>query len=262
MMKQLSNLTNIFMFAMLCITGSFPVFAFAKEKATVSSSSVRMQPDRPGHSGFCISLDSLGAKVADDIALIQSRYESKRTEDVAALKKRLAGRDKEKNDAWSSWDSKRDHLYVKLERYTKTDQQRAALEEFKVNVDIASRARRKAVDDAVALFHESIDTASSGRQKDINDAIIGFKKKTEETLLVAKADCRQGAVPGNVRAAYVKEMKLAKDDLNATLKVLDKRHDALRTIQDDQQAAVVRATANFRAAIEAAQTTLKQAFSK
>lgn len=258
MMKQPFKLSRILILAILFLAGGFPLPLFAKGKDAVRSAHTASVYNS---ASFCASIDTLGAKVADDIALTQARYESKRAEDVAALEKRLMGRDAAKADARSSWDSKRDQLYMQLAHRAKTDAQRAAIAVFTTNVDTATRARRKEVDDAVSAFRASIDAASQERQKGIDDAIAVFKKQTQDTLLAAKADCGKGTPPPKVRAAYTKDMKQAKDDFSTDLKALEKRHDVLRTIPDDRQAAVVRAAANFKSALASAEAQLKQSFS-
>jgi hypothetical protein len=128
MMKQHFNLLRMVVFAILFVAGSFPAPLFAKESAT----SARTRVD---HASFCASIDTLGAKVADDIALRQAHDERKRTRDRDVLLRRLTGRDRAMADARSSWDSKRDQLYVKLEHRAKTDAQRAAIALFKTHVD-------------------------------------------------------------------------------------------------------------------------------
>jgi hypothetical protein len=253
MMKQHFNLLRMVVFAILFVAGSFPAPLFAKESAT----SARTRVD---HASFCASIDTLGAKVADDIALRQAHDERKRTRDRDVLLRRLTGRDRAMADARSSWDSKRDQLYVKLEHRAKTDAQRAAIALFKTHVDTATRVRREAVEAAVSAFHASIDAASRERQKVVDDAIAVFTRKTQEALLKAKADCQRGVAPSKVRDLYTKEMKHAKEDLSAALKTLEKRNDALRAVSHERQAAVVRAAANFTSAIESAEATLRKAF--
>lgn len=170
---------------------------------------------------------------------------------------RRDNRDDTLSEKRDNQDDRRSDLYTKLEGRADTDEEKAAVAEFKATVDKAVEDRRSAIDKAISDFRTGVDASVDTRNSSVKDTHSAFKQAVDAAVAQAKSDCESGKSPEEVRSAYEAAMKAARENRNEDKQVIDKIGDDIKKLAETRKAAVEKALADFKATVEAAKEKLK-----
>ena len=246
MMKPLFKQLTIILSA-LVVVGLLPVSAYAAEGIQTSN------------AGFCAALDRVGSKVDISIGERELRLAAARKDREAKLNEHFAERDMMRTANDDTWTNEREAWSTKLASLASTSAQESAVQKFITAIDVADKLRKAAVDLAISTYRTGVDKESADRQALVNGAISTFKTDTSAALMKARNDCASSSADQEaIRAAYVSAMRIAREKLPKTVKLLENRADVLKPLAEARNAAVEKAINDFKNAVVKAKLELKK----
>ncbi len=202
-------------------------------------------------SRFTETIDRVNGRLEDRASAIKDRTEHR----VGKRTDRRDTRDEWLDGKRDTQDERRMALYAKLDEQADTDEEKAAVAEFKSTIDAAVVTRRGAVDKAINDFRSAVDALVASKKDGAASAYSEFKSATAVAIAKAKSDCDAGTDPAAVRSTFNTAMKTARENLKDDRAGLDQVRDDIQTLAETRKKAI-------EAAIETFKTTVKTAKEK
>ncbi len=229
-----------------------PSIAFAQEKKVRA----------PESKNFCSRVDSIGAKIAEQVSGRTVKVAEKRTERLAKLADDRSKRDEKRATSWGAHDVSRDARIQALRSRAGNETQKNAVAQFESAVKRAVEKRRIAINAAVQTYRAGIDGLVSGRMANIDGSSTTLKQAIEKAIAAAKIACT-GPNPDadGIRTTFTSTVKRAHDIYQST-----RSESAIRTeitiLTDIRKRSVDAAVLQFKTDIEKATHDLKAAFAQ
>lgn len=181
--------------------------------------------------------------------------------DVASqIKTRRNDFDKKLKAARDSWNQQRQNQYASLLTKAKTDEQKAAIEQYKNTIEAATLARRSSVDAAIVGYRGAVDMDIASDRGNIEGIGQDFASDVRQAISTAKNSCAQGAEPSQVRAGFAASLQAAHQKLDVARDGTDQVKVGLQTLDQTKRAAIEQAIGQFRQTAESAAQTLRSSF--
>lgn len=203
------------------------------------------------HSDFCSQV----SMVTDNIT---KRLNSKDLQQTNLQQQIQASRQQfnarlEKERAF--WDKRRADQYKALLSRAQTDQQKAAIMQYKNTIETALNNRRVSVDTAISEFRRASDADIASRQGNIDLIATTFKNQVASIMQTAQQDCANGNPGGRVRQTFV-------DSLHGAQYSLDVALSGVHVISEDLQKLDTIKRNTIENAVQIFQETADQAVQK
>lgn len=209
---------------------------------------------------FCSRLTTFNTAKETKLAEWDNKLSAKRAEREGIIEKRHAERDIKLAEKRADLDSRRLAGYEKLLGKATTDEQKAAVEKFKLSIEAAVVVRRSAIDVAVTDFRTGIDKAIADRKAGMDAALATFKASIKTAEAKAAADCAAGVDPVTVRTNLKNSIAAARDKFKTDREAVVKVSDQVKALNTVRKAAFDKAFADFKATVELARNELKAVF--
>jgi hypothetical protein len=175
-----------------------------------------------------------------------------------SISDRKAERDAQLAERRAEADAKRDEMYARLDEKAETDEQAAAVADFKATTESLVETRRAAVETANQTFHDAI-SALHEEKKAAAEAVAEEHEATIESLFNdAQTACEE--TPDPLILENLRESLNAARDL---LKVRGDRENMraeFDALNETRKTSIEAARADFKAGMEEAKATLREAF--
>ena len=212
-----------------------------------------------GGGNFCakIANNKLDQQIATKVSRLQSDYQDRQTK----ITKKRAEQATNLSDKQAQWDASSAQRFAKLQAKAETDAEKAAVAKFIAAINAAVKIRRSAVAAAGDIFRVGVDRAILARRSALITVLDSYYKAVKAALDKAKTDCAAtGANDATVRTAFVANMKTAQTKLQTEKTNVDKLGETIQKLVDTKKAALAKAVADFKVAVEAARIELEKAF--
>lgn len=210
---------------------------------------------------FCATLDKRAVEVTAKVDDKQEKANIRQNDRANKKSADRAQRDVNIQIRRDGWDAHRAERIEKLNIKAKTDVQKAAVVQFNTAMTTAITARKAAVDAAIVTFRTGVDSVTGTRNTTVDTAIATLKAARLAALEKAKTDCAAGIDAKIAKTTFETSMKAALDAFKTTQAGVIKRNE-VTVLSQARRAAIDKALADFKAAADAAQATLKLAFPK
>ncbi len=217
------------------------------------------KPARVDAAQFCSTIDAMANANNAKMTERMNRLNANRLEHTIKKDEKRTDRDEALEAKRENWDARRAERFSKLTGRAVTDEQRAAVEEFRATVTDALGDRRIAVDTAITEFRGDVDALSAAHKAALNEAITDLKEARDAAVAKAKADCAAGVDPVTAQATFEASMKAAMDAFMAAKENI--KQPEMQTIIETRKTAVSRAMDEFQSVMRAAQEKLRLVFS-
>lgn len=211
-------------------------------------------------SQFCVMIDrrsgNFDAKINEAVQKLQTR----RVDHLAQKNTKRAERDIRKSSHRDQVNGRHGARFAKLDDKAVTEEQKAAVVEFKASVNNAIDTRRTAIDSVIQDFRSEMDSLNTAQKSKIDAAVTDFNTARKAAITKAKASCASGVADAVVKSTFDSDMQAAKDAFKMAKGSLEKKD--VETIISARKNAIDVAITNFKNAMTAAQDKLKQAFPK
>lgn len=210
-------------------------------------------------ANFCSRLLEVKSKVNGGLADRTTKLAEARTARDGKLDAGQADRDAKLADTRAKADANRQDHYAKLLEKADTDAKKQAVQTFRTAVEAAVAARRAAIDEAIKTFRQGVDGAITARKAAVDTAVNTFTASVNAATAKADTDCAGKVAPRTARETFQASLRAAREKLRTGRQALEKRKDVVTPLRTERKAAVDKAIADFKAAVEAAKNTLKAA---
>ena len=212
-----------------------------------------------GGGNFCTKINNskIDQQIADQVTRLKTNYQTRRDKIVSV---RTDKADKLTAQR-TRWETNHEKQFTGLRAKAQTDAQKAAVEKFIKVVNAAISARKAAVDAAVMAFRTGADKAIAARKTALINVSDNYYKAVKAALDQARIDCaKSGADATKLRTIFTNSLKTAKTKMQTEQANVDKLGETIQKLSDSKKAALTKAVADFKAAIEAARTEMQKAF--
>lgn len=209
---------------------------------------------------ICNKLDATTQQIQNKELTRETKLSNQRkTYEQNVIAKR-AERDTKQNNLITEELVKRTAKYNVLLTKAKTDEQRQAVNDFKIVVEQAIQTRRDAIKLAQKNYQDGIDALYQSRKQTIDSLLISFKTSTDKALREARTNCARDISGKTIET----QLKQNVEQAHAVIKT---KRDSMKQINTDlaklaqaRTEAVQKAEAIFQNTIQEVQNKLKQAF--
>lgn len=253
------------LFSLLCAAALFSisanVLAFggidtllnAKKKAEGSN-------ENAASKGICLKIDEILSKINERMEQREDQIKERIQNRIQEAEKNRGQRDENLIEFRENADEWREESYEKLEARAETDEQEAAVEEFKEAIEAAVDARRAAIDAAIDAFRGGVDGAWADHQSSIEGAANTCREAVKTAFEKAKSDCEDGIDAKTVRANLHASLQTARNQLKEDKTGVAKMRDLMDDLVEAKKTAFEKAVSDFKAAVQAAIAELKKSF--
>ncbi len=210
--------------------------------------------------GICLKIDELLSKVNERMEQKEEKIEERIQNRIQQAEKNSEKRDENLTEFRTDADEWREESYAKLEARAKTDEQKAAVEEFKETIEAAVETRRAAIDAAIDAFRDGVDDAWAEHKSSIGGVANTYREAVQTAFEKAKSDCEDGVDAKTVRANLHASLQAARSQLKEDRAGVAKLRDLMNDLVEAKRTAFEKAIADFKAAVEAAREELKKSF--
>jgi hypothetical protein len=206
---------------------------------------------------FCASIKEL-AKVPEDIAATQKRYEQYTNTRLTTLNEIRADRDRVRFEERNEREKNRLEHYAKIQARAGTEMEKNAISVFTKAVDAATVKRKTVYDGATTLFRKGINDAVASRNKDVDVAISAFKKKVESAIARAERDCRSAVGSKQARSTYLSLLSDARTAFQDSIYSMKSLSVSVEALSVTKNASLIKAESDFVKAIDRAIAELRK----
>jgi hypothetical protein len=230
-----------------------------RESPRPSESPDVVPPGKPAPAQFCSRFTDATGKLGTDTTNTFNQLSNSFAERGTKISADFKSIEDKINLSRTNADGQRATKFSELESKATTTSQKAAVTAFEQAITAAVAARRAATDAADAAFKAGLLSATSARQAQLKAAATAYKTAVATALANAKASCAAGTSPDVVRTNLKTALSNALATLNAARKNAPLVGPNLDALKATRKAAVDKANADFKAAVNAALATLKTA---
>ena len=229
-----------------------------------SATNLPPRPDRPdasnktlGTENFCTRITATTSELNGMLTKLGENRGKIRTNMLNNLSERKTKRAEEVRKFRSEFQSKFAKHLDKLGSNATTDEQKAALADFKSAVSAAQATRKAAVDAAIAAYTTAAQQTITDRESKVKDAATTFQTAVTAAIAQAKTDCANGVAPGTARQTMYTSIQTANKAFRDVVTALP--DGTLVNLAKTRDAAIRAANKAFRDAVKAAADVLKAA---
>jgi hypothetical protein len=223
-------------------------------------------PDTPSHpqvtpnpEQFCTNLTSVTSMIGGNT---NNQFQDLKTNfagGASKVKQDLTGVGNSLASARAAADQKRDADFQELSAKATTDAQKAAIATFEASVTQAITTERTSVDTADMAFEQGVLAVISARQTALANAAANYKAAVASALSQAGSSCTAGVSPMTVRTTLQEALQAARSALQSVASKSQGLGPNVSNLAATRKAAVQKAQALAKTAIDAALATLKAA---
>lgn len=253
------------LFFLLCVTAIFSVGASASAFGAIDTllnakKKAEGFKEDAASRGICLRVDELSSKIEERMSQKEEQIEARIQNKLQEAEKNRGERDESLAEFRKNADEWREESYEKLEARAKTDEQKAAVEEFKKAIEAAVDVRRAAIDAAIDTFRGGVDEAWADHQSSIEGATNTYREAVRTAFEKAKSDCEEGVDAGTIRANLHTSLQAARGQLKEDKTGVTKLRDLMHDLIEAKRTAFEKAISDFKAAVEVAKKDLKESF--
>jgi hypothetical protein len=226
-------------------------------QATFATTTLPVLDDAVKAENFCKKFDSLDAKFSSSFGAHSGSLKEKEDGRVAQLKESRNGRDVKMDEKRNDWDLKDDEYYSKLESRAKNEAQLKAVATFRTAITKAVNDRRVATDAALAVYRKGVDQLLISRRTAIETLVKNYETGMKALFAKAKADCTAGVDGKKVRTNLKDGVGQVKNTFKTNRQTIEALNEKISPILAEKKQALIRADANFKAAVKRAQAELR-----
>lgn len=207
-----------------------------------------------------VACENITEKFAERLTLFtedkQAWQESKTERSTERVEKR-EDRDETLAETRNQAKERRDKMYQNLLNKATSEEQKAAVETFRVGVEKAVLVRQQSIDQAVQNFRVSADAARMSKKDPRTEALDTFQGAVSSALTQVKNDCEEGLSPQDVQSAYRKSIKEAQEVLK-NIRGEEILGTELKALAETRNSAVRQAIADYRTTLDTLLKNLKE----
>jgi len=242
------------------ITNTFAVLSFALVFVFfLSTQTVHAQERTPQitTTNFCNQLKDVQTHIGNEIKQKQLKFEATRREQTKDWQRGISEKDSHIAQSRTRWDENRTLQFDALQAKAQTDQEKKAIQTFKISIDDAITRRRTAVDTALTTYRNSINSLLVSNQPDIDSAVSEYKDAINFAQARAETSCENGEESSQVRDSFRNDLQSAKTKLDSRGSGLGKFKQRADTVT--KQPNNFEANTEFRKTLLQAQSSLQSA---
>lgn len=221
----------------------------------------RANKTKPTGESFCTSINSRSNQWNAKIDTKTAELNIRRNEQANKKLQNRADRDTKLETHRDGWDDNRNARFTKLETKAVSDEQKAAVAEFKITVTTAITTRRTAIDAAIAAFRTGMNGINTANKTAIDAAIVNFKTAYQTAATKAVADCAAGIDAKTAKATFDTSVKAAAETFKTVKDSINKKPE-VQTLIEARKIAVNKAITDFKTTLQTAQQKLQLVFPK
>jgi hypothetical protein len=234
---------------------SFALPAFAREPRTNEPVNLGVRADSTVN--VCERISQASEKLLeklDERRVEVDKRRDERKEDVTDRRSEHRENATERRENWSTrWDA----LMLEMQAKATTDAQKAAIAQFKIDMQAAFNVRQVSLDAANSAFRTGLDKAVTDRKAAVQIAVDTLKNSVKTAIAKAKADCEAGVESATVRSALKASLDAAHVKFRTDVQAADRIGANARALAETRRIAVEKAKEVFKAAALKARDALK-----
>lgn len=240
MMKQRFN-PFISQAVLVALVFAAPSFVYAEDADTSRADA--------NQSHFCASLDVATQKIAQNIFAQEDKYAGKEKDREERVTEKVGARERATQGIRLDTDSTHEKVFAKIIAHAKSDEDKAAIGQFKHGLEIAISKRRASVDAVLATFGTESAKLIALRGRDIDNATTTLRNTTNKAANSAKINCKNGLAGTIVRARYTRDLKNARLQFQADVTSALKHNEEISALIKNRDADIKSAVDDFREAL-------------
>lgn len=260
------------MAALLGTAVSIPVFASIKAPAKRGESPKPMlMGEESGRKmlentnqikgDFCSRFDAMHEMKTQRIQVGRTKLEAKRTEFKERANNRGNQRLEKLTELRNKGEEKRANAFKKLEENAATNEQKEAVEKFKLAIQDAIKIRHEVYSQERATFKVSVDAMNLQHKTGIDNVIASMKSEISAIEQKAKTDCNlDSVVSSEIRDEFRQTVLEIKNKFKNKRTSIDTVRNKVKDLTDDRKIVFDKAREDFKAAIALAKEELKLVF--
>lgn len=243
----------------LAVAGSVLAFGAVDNLLNAKKKSEEFKEDATS-KGICLKIDEILSSVSGRMNQKGEQIEERIQNRIREAEKNRKERSESLSEFRDNADEWREESYGKLGTKAKTNEQKAAVEKFKKDIEAAVEARRDAIDAAIDAFRNGVDDAWLDHKSSIEGAAGAYRETVMTAFKKAKSDCEDGVDAKTVRANLHNSLRAAREQLKEDRTGVTKLRDSMHALVESKKTAFEIAISDFKAAVQAAVTELKKSF--
>jgi hypothetical protein len=239
--------------AVLLLTSVLPAFALEPRADGTVNLGVRADSSLNACGRIALASEKLLARLDERRAELNKR----RDERKELVADRRAEHREDATERRENWSTRWDALVLEMQAKAATDAQKAAITQFKLDMQAAFNARQAALDAANTVFRTGLDKAVTDRKAMVQSAADTLKNSVKTALAKANADCEADVDSATVRATLKASLDAAHAKFRTDVQAADKIGADARALAETRRVAVEKAKEEFKAAALKARDALK-----
>lgn len=239
----------------LLLSSVLPVFALEPRVGAPVNIGVRDE----GVVNVCERVVQATEKLLTRLDERRVEVDKRRDERKESVTDRRAEHRENATERRENWNTRWDALVLEMQAKAVTDAQKAAIAQFKIDMQAAFNTRQAAIDAANTAFRSGLDKAVTDRKAAVQAAADTLKSSVKAALMKAKTDCQAGVSATSVRTALKASLDAAHAKFRADIQAADKIGANARALAETRRTATEKAKTEFKAAALKARETLKNA---
>lgn len=211
---------------------------------------------------ICSKVEDMNNKITMRLGDKQKDFQKRRQDNLNNIKDKVQAKNSQLAILRLQWDKNRMSHYEKLIEKSTTQEQKAAIEEFKSIVESAVTKRRDLFDKATQDYQSTIDYAMNNRQNGLEEVSNSYKSDITRSKEQLEKDCQQDKSESDIRNSFNNSIQQAKRNLESNVAGVDQLALQINQARQNRTKALEQAMSEFRATIESAKEELRVALSQ
>ncbi len=209
---------------------------------------------------ICDRMEELGGKIQERLRTRNENQQQNRDKNEVRIQTRMQEQLENIEQRRQLRDQKREEFYLSLQERAQTEEQNAAVSEFKNSIEDAVEIRRAAVDKAVDDFHDGVQQAIDDRNSSVDNLVSDYQKSRERVAAEVKNVCDISSDAVGVRQSLQTKLQKAKDDFKLSKQDIPNVGEKVKELAQIRKEAVRKASEDFVAAVKSAQEKMRSEF--
>ena len=210
---------------------------------------------------FCTALSAFSTTVNERLTAATNRLDARQQWIETTASDRKSEHAQALSDLRARQDQDRLAVYAKLSAKATTAPQKTAELQFQASMDAAMTVRRAAVDAAVDAYWTGVMNVLTARKAATVKAEQDLAAALKTSLASATSACASGMAPATVRLDFATSVKADLSAFATERMNIEKAGPQIKALVQTRNAAVLKATSDFKLSAEKADADLKAAWS-
>jgi chromosome segregation ATPase len=209
-------------------------------------------------ASVCGRIDAFMEKLKLNLGQANTHLAKIRAEKLPHLQNRVKQNDEQLDKIRKNAENNRKQFYEILRLRAQTEEQKQAVEKFRLAVEATVQTRQQAIDEANKAYRQGVEQLNSTRQQALDQALKTFQASIQAAMDKAKTDC-QTTDTATGRTQLLADLQKAREQLRTATQTANQVQNTLQQLKQTRRQAIEKAFKDFKTAFQTALADLKAA---